>query len=155
MESTNEAAQSHSSQEEQQRPAATNSVPASASGPPLILVVDDHSESLLLFRHFLSEIGKIEEAMSIDAALGKARNQSFGLVLIDVNLGEERTGLDLLHTLRGEPTYATVPIIACTAYALPGDRDFLLGSGFNDYVSKPFTRKQLLDVVRRYVILPS
>jgi CheY-like chemotaxis protein len=50
-----------------------------------------------------------------------------------------------MRELRSMPTYRTTPIIAATAYALPGDRDRFLEMGFSAYLSKPFTADELLE----------
>lgn len=134
---------------ERRRPIGSESV--SPPGAAQILTVDDNPETQLLLRHFLSGIGKVVAAMNFDEAIEQARKRTFEIVLIDVKLDQTHSGIDLLQALRNEPSYSDVPMIACTAYALPGDRDRLLQSGFTDYVSKPFTRSQVVDVVRRYL----
>ena len=62
---------------------------------------------------------------------------------MDINLGTQETGVDVLHRIRERAAYRTTPVIAVTAYALPGDRERFLEEGFDDYIGKPFTRQQL------------
>ncbi len=50
-----------------------------------------------------------------------------------------------MRTLRQTPDFAALPIVAVTAYALPGDRDRFLASGFDAYVTKPYTRQHLVE----------
>ena len=69
------------------------------------------------------------------------------MVLLDINLGVIRTGVDVLHELRQVPEYATIPAVAVTAYALPGDRERFLEAGFDAYLGKPFTEEELRQVL--------
>ncbi|MFW5955458.1 MAG: response regulator, partial [Rhodothermales bacterium] len=68
------------------------------------------------------------------------------LVIIDINLGEHRTGVDVLQHVRATRG-DEVPVLALTAYALPGDREQYLAVGFDAYLSKPFSSEQL----RKYI----
>jgi CheY-like chemotaxis protein len=67
--------------------------------------------------------------------------------VLDINLGGKETGADVLRIARTLEGYADVYAIALTAYALPGDRERLLESGFDEYISKPFTRQSLMDAL--------
>ena len=86
----------------------------------------------------------VNDGSSADSAL---QVQSFDLLILDINLGEERTGIDLLQELRARDSYKDTPALALTAYAMPGDRERLERSGFTRYISKPFTRKELYDAI--------
>ena len=83
----------------------------------------------------------------VDEALMEAEKYTIGLFLLDINLGEQRTGIDLLELLRQRPGYKNTPALALTAYAMPGDRDRFLDAGFDGYISKPFTRRELLNAI--------
>ena len=85
----------------------------------------------------------VTPAAGFDEAMELIRQNTFDGLVLDINLCEERTGVDLLHTIRALPKYQHVPAIACTAYTSFGDRERLLESGFNRYVAKPFTKEQL------------
>lgn len=119
----------------------------SLSGKPQILAVEDNSETQLLLRHLLGEDYDLTIASGVDGALQAAEEEAakeglFDAFLLDINLGEERSGTDLLRLLRErEQTY--VPAIALTAYAMPGDEEYFLSEGFDQYLAKPFTRKDL------------
>ncbi len=67
---------------------------------------------------------------------------------MDIDLGEPRTGVELLLELRQMPAYAATPAVTCTANTRPGDREHLLASGFDAYVGKPFTEEGLLDTLQ-------
>jgi len=109
-----------------------------------ILVVEDNDETRQLVHIFLKGADHIAGAASSAEALQHLRNNAFDGVLLDINLGEERTGLELIDDIRDIKGYHNVPIIAFTAYALPGDEERFLQAGFDGYVQKPFTKRQLL-----------
>ena len=112
-----------------------------------ILVVEDNPPIQMILRHVLGRRFDVELANSVDGALLKASREHFDLFLLDIHLGEDRTGVDLLGLLRQMPAYGTTPAVACTAYAGPEYREQFLASGFTEYVDKPFKRPVLMKVV--------
>jgi CheY-like chemotaxis protein len=78
-----------------------------------------------------SSSGRATISLASDAeeALGILGDQEFDLFLLDIRLGEGRSGTELLHLLRDlEPT-ASVSAVALTTYGLKGDREALLAEG--------------------------
>lgn len=118
---------------------------------PAILVLEDNSESRLLLRHLLRRDFDATIVAGADDALAEAEHRRFDVVLLDINLGERRTGVDVLKMLRHLPVFGDTPALACTAYALPGDREHFLEAGFADYVSKPFVKNDLLAALNRAI----
>lgn len=114
---------------------------------PRVLAVEDNPDTQTLLRYLLTRHYEVAIVARFDEALAAARQQPFGVYLLDINLGEQRTGIDLLHALRAQAAGESVPAIALTAYAMPGDRERFLEAGFDTYISKPFTRKELLDAI--------
>lgn len=114
---------------------------------PRILAVEDNPDTQLLLRYLLRPHYDLEIVPRVDEALRTATDRQFDVLILDINLGEERTGIDLLNSLREMPAYTTTPALALTAYAMPGDRERFVSSGFNGYISKPFTRKELYEAI--------
>ncbi|WP_103026452.1 response regulator [Salinibacter altiplanensis] len=114
---------------------------------PHILAVEDNSETQLLLEHLLKESYETEVVPGVEAALSAVEASSFEVLLLDINLSEDQTGTDLLHLIRERDGMAQVPAIALTAYAMPGDREDFLEKGFDEYVSKPFTRDDLTEAI--------
>ena len=110
----------------------------SASEPASVLIVEDNFEAGVLMKHLMEDFGDVVLARNGEAALDAARQQEFDLILMDINLGDGPNGVDVMQRLRAMPRYAETPIIAVTAYALPGDRSQYLNLGFDAYLSKPF-----------------
>ncbi len=115
--------------------------------PPRILAVEDNPDTQLLLRYLLRSRYDVEIVTHVDDALEAAHKQEYDLLVLDINLGEERTGIDLLRELRELDAYKTTPALALTAYAMPGDRQRFEDSGFTQYISKPFTRKELYEAL--------
>lgn len=125
---------------------ATLSAPAR---PLRVLALEDNPESRLLLRHLLRKEFDVTLVATADEALAAGAAGGFDVALLDINLGERRTGLDVLAALRALPAFGATPALACTAYALPGDRETFLEAGFTDYVSKPFVKADLVEALRR------
>ncbi len=132
-------------------PAPRQALPQTTADPPAppptrdgkirTLVVEDGPEMLVLLRHYLGAGFEVTTLADGRAAFERMQSQPFDLVLMDINLGGAYTGVDLLHEIRRGDRHT--PVIAVTAYALPGDRDHLMSEGFEGYVGKPFTKKEL------------
>ncbi len=112
-----------------------------------ILVVEDNADTQILLRYLLETRFLLEVVTRVGDALEKTSERIFDLLLVDINLGEERTGVDLLNILRENDSYAHVPMVAITAYAMPGDYERFISMGFDGYVSKPFTRIELMKAI--------
>lgn len=118
-----------------------------ADDAPSILAVEDNPENQLLLEHLLEPSFRVVIVDGVDSALDAVSDTEFDVLLLDINLSEEKTGIELLQMLRDRAVGCTAPAIALTAYAMPGDREEFIGAGFDSYVSKPFTRKDLTDVI--------
>jgi CheY-like chemotaxis protein len=117
-------------------------------GKPRLLLVEDGPSIVQLVRYILGQRTELVATGTYDDALRRLEADPYDLFLIDIQLGEDRTGIDLLREIRDRPLHRSTPAIALTAHALPGDRERLLEAGFDAYVSKPFTRSELEEAVR-------
>ncbi len=71
---------------------------------------------------------------------------------MDINLQGEYNGLDALKIVHRMPGLELVPIIAVTAYVLPGDREKFIATGFNDFISKPIFREKLVESLQKIFV---
>ena len=106
-----------------------------------ILVVEDNLETQLLVKRMLKKSCDVVFADSFEAGVTAFENTTFDVLLLDINLGEQRTGTELLHHLRALPDPPPFYAVAFTAYALPTDRAHFLTQGFDDYL--PETIRQV------------
>ena len=63
----------------------------------------------------------------------------------------ELDGYATMHKIRQMPAFATLPIIAVTARAMPGDREKSIAAGASDYVTKPVDTDELLACMERWL----
>jgi DNA-binding response OmpR family regulator len=114
-----------------------------------VLVVEDEQDIADLIKHTLERGGDVdvETVNSGDAALKAATEQPPDLVVLDLNL-PVLSGLEVCRILRQRSATATVPIIMLTARTGEGDRITGLDSGADDYVTKPFSVRELAARVR-------
>jgi CheY-like chemotaxis protein len=112
-----------------------------------VLLVEDHPHTQFLVQKLLDDHCACEVADDAQQAFQFAEERVYDLVLLDIDLGGGPNGVDVLEKLRGMESWSDVPIIALTAYAFPEDRERFLESGFDAYLSKPFTKEELRGTV--------
>ena len=109
-----------------------------------VLVADDEADVLNLVAANLKGAGfTVMKASDGAEALKKARAQIPDLIVLDVML-PEMDGFEICKTLRLDPATARVPIIMLTAKAAEIDRVLGLELGADDYLTKPFSPRELL-----------
>ena len=119
-----------------------------AGGLPVALVVDDNEQALLVASRVLGDSYRLVTAEDARAALAAARLDPPAVAVLDIHLGAGANGADLMDHLRGLPGLANLPVVAVTAFGLPGDRARYIEAGFDEYVAKPYTRERLLQAIQ-------
>jgi two-component system phosphate regulon response regulator PhoB len=116
---------------------------------PKILVVDDEPDAVELIEFNLKSAGyDVATAADGEEALKKARSVQPNLIILDLMLPEV-DGLEVCKILRRDPRTSGVPIIMVTAKAAEIDRVLGLELGADDYVTKPFSPRELVLRVKR------
>jgi CheY-like chemotaxis protein len=118
---------------------------------PGILYIEDDEMSLEIVRRFLKDTASVEFASDEKQALKKLSSTYYDIILMDINLSKGMSGIEITHELRNIPEFAAIPVIALTAYAMSGDKEKILSNGFNDYLSKPFERNELIEKINKYL----
>ncbi len=114
-----------------------------------VLVVDDEADALELISYNLKQAGyTVDSAADGAQALQKVKNSPPSLILLDVML-PEIDGFEVCKTLRRSPETAAIPIIMLTAKAAEIDRVLGLELGADDYVTKPFSPRELVLRVKK------
>jgi phosphate regulon transcriptional regulator PhoB len=113
-----------------------------------ILVVDDEADLVELVTYNLNKEGfTVDSASDGEAALSKLRKGKYDLVVIDLMLPGIQ-GIELCRILRNDPNIAGLPVIMLTAKGEEVDKIVGLEMGADDYVTKPFSPRELVARVK-------
>jgi len=125
------------------------------SAKGIILYVEDNYDNRILIRRVLEAEGyRMEEAANAEDAMEKIRAARPNLILMDINMpGVD--GYALTARIKGEPGFASVPIVAVTANVMRGDREKSLEAGCDGYIQKPIDIDILSQQIERFLKRPS
>jgi signal transduction histidine kinase len=133
----------------------TPSCPNSRCKSPLtkrILIVEDDDRSALLLQDYFETVGyqvkHLKHPQNFQATLHLYQPD---LLLLDLQLPDGVTGMDLLRSLRQQPEWQKLPAIIVTASVKAGERDRFLAAGANDYFSKPIGIAQIEKILMQYL----
>ncbi|MGB5847863.1 MAG: response regulator, partial [Ignavibacteriaceae bacterium] len=113
------------------------------------LYIEDQVDSQILFKVQMKGLKNIKYAISFEEALPLLDTDQFDFIVMDINLQGEYNGLDALKIIHKMSGYEDIPIIAVTAYVLPGDREKFIATGFNDFISKPIFREKMIESLEK------
>ncbi len=113
------------------------------------LYVEDQVDSQILFKVQMKELKTIEFANSFEKALPLLKSKKFDFIVMDINLQGEYNGLDALKIIKKMPGYENIPIIAVTAYVVPGAAEKFIQAGFSDFINKPLLREKVLESLQK------
>jgi CheY-like chemotaxis protein len=117
----------------------------------LILIIEDNERNLKLVRDVLQFSGfQTAEARTAEDGLALASASPPDLVLLDLQL-PGIDGMEAFRQLRGSPPTAGVPVVAVTALAMKDDRERVLRAGFDGYLEKPISVRELPSQVRAFL----
>ncbi len=115
-----------------------------------VLVVEDEPNIALSLRFLMGKLGlDVRVAENGDAALKACAEQPPDLILLDLML-PERDGYDVCREIRSNPAWRDVRIIMLTAKGRDADREKGLALGADDYITKPFSTRDLVSRVESF-----
>ncbi|AFY34045.1 response regulator transcription factor [Calothrix sp. PCC 7507] len=117
-----------------------------------ILIVEDSPSELELMSHYLQESGyHVIQATGAKEALEKALLEQPDAIVTDVVMPGV-SGFELCRYLKRNPVTEKVPIVICSSKNLEIDRLWGMRQGADAYLTKPYTREQLLRAIKSVVI---
>ncbi len=114
------------------------------------LIAEDEDINYLFLEEALKHTCvKILRATNGEEAVQLFQSNAIDLILMDIKM-PKKNGYDAKTAIK--EINSLVPIIAQTAYALSGEKEKILGSGFDDYIAKPIKQANLLEVILRNIV---
>ncbi|MGA7382682.1 MAG: response regulator [Terriglobales bacterium] len=116
-----------------------------------ILIAEDNPVNRELLRELLESRGySVTEASNGQEALRSIEQSRPDVLLLDLNM-PVLDGFGAVRKIRENPSLASLPVVAVTAYAMQGDREKVLTSGFDGYLSKPIQSRLLFEELDRFL----
>jgi len=120
-----------------------------------VLLVEDNQVNQLVASSLLKKLGhRADHAENGLKAIQALEQSHYDLVLMDCQM-PVMDGYEATQRIRQNPQWKDLPIIAVTANVMQGDREDCLASGMNDYITKPYKRDELREVINRWRPSPS
>jgi CheY-like chemotaxis protein len=110
-----------------------------------VLIVEDNALNRRVFEHIIGQGYLFDIAENGLVAIEKIKTELYDLILMDIQM-PILDGISAIKIIKEEQLTST-PIIAISAYAAPGDRDYFLSAGFDDFIAKPVKPKLLLETI--------
>jgi len=114
-----------------------------------VLIAEDNAVNRELLRELLETRGyTVVEACDGEEALRMIEQTQPDLLLLDIGM-PVLDGFAVVRKIRENPRLAPLPVVAVTAYAMQGDREKILNSKFDGYLSKPVNSRSLAEELDR------
>ena len=116
-----------------------------------ILVVEDQDDNRRIIRDLLTSVGyQMIEAVDGEAGVRLAGDHRPDLILMDIQL-PVLDGYEATRRIKTDPDLRSIPIIVVTSYALSGDDQKAMAAGCDAYIAKPFSPRELLVTIRKFL----
>jgi two-component system, cell cycle response regulator DivK len=116
-----------------------------------ILVVEDQPDNRQILRDLLTSVGyQLLEAEDGAQGVAVAEANRPDLILMDIQM-PVLDGYEATRRIKANPELKTIPIIVVTSYALSGDEEKARAAGCDDYITKPYSPRELLAKVNAHL----
>lgn len=116
-----------------------------------ILIAEDHAASLELMRYLFEASGyETVTAVNGEDALEAVRSRRPDLIVCDLQM-PRLNGYGFAGQVKSEPALQDIPLVAVTAFSMIGDREQVLGAGFDGYFSKPIEPERFVAEVEQFL----
>jgi len=119
--------------------------------PHRILIVEDNENNRSLFRDILTFHGyEVSVAADGQEGVALARELMPDLILMDIQM-PGMDGMTAGGILKGDPATSNLKIIALTSFAMRGDQEKFLAAGFDGFLSKPISTREVQGLVKQWL----
>lgn len=119
-----------------------------------ILVVEDDPQNSYLIGFILERAGyEVVSATDGEQAIDEVEKAKPDLILMDMLL-PKMNGYEATRRIKSQSEYKDIPIVALTAYSMKGDREKILESGSDGYISKPIDPETFVSEMQEYLRPP-
>jgi two-component system cell cycle response regulator DivK len=116
-----------------------------------VLYVEDNEYNRKIVRQLLSKTTyRLVEAVDGESGIAQALELRPDLILMDVQL-PKTSGLDATRVLRADERTKDIPIVIITSFAMSGDRERATDAGASGYLAKPYSPRELLALLRKFL----
>jgi two-component system cell cycle response regulator DivK len=116
-----------------------------------ILIIEDQEDNRTILRDLLAAAG-YDTLEAVNGAEGHAKAQAErpDLILMDIQMPVV-DGYEATRRIKADAALHAIPVVAVTSYALSGDEAKARAAGCDSYVTKPFSPRQLLGVIKGFL----
>ncbi|MCL5027927.1 MAG: PAS domain S-box protein [Bacteroidetes bacterium] len=114
-----------------------------------LLLVENDSGSINITRRFLKGLYELDCVEKGEDAIELVKNKKYDLILMDINLGYGKSGVETTLEIKNISGYENIPIVALTAYAMHSDKEYFLSIGLTHYLAKPFEKSDLINLIEQ------
>lgn len=112
-----------------------------------VLIIEDDPHNLKFLQTLLSRYFNITTCRTESEFFNLITTEKYDLLLMDISLSGEKSGIGLIKSLRKIPLYKNIPIIALSAHVAESDKYEALNAGANLYLRKPVQNRILIDSI--------
>jgi PAS domain S-box-containing protein len=117
----------------------------------LVLVVEDDSINQITIKRFFKNRYRCIVTDSSDEVIDILKKEKVDIILMDISILGDKNGLELTKELKALKEFSHIPIIVITAHAFDVDKQNALASGCDNFLAKPFSKQEILDLVDLYL----
>ena len=125
---------------------------SSMSNKPKILVVEDEIENRKYLQLVLKKKYDLDFCDTKKSVFSLLSEKKYDVVIMDISLKPDYSGIDLIKDLKRKPAYKNIPIICLSAHAYGEDKRKAQELGADIYLTKPVTNKVILSTVEKLII---
>ena len=118
---------------------------------PKLLITEDDLENQKFLQLILKRNFEVDICDSEKTFYQKLSEDSYDLILMDVSLNGERTGVEIVRDLKKNPTYKNIPVVCLSAHVFSNFQRKAIDAGAEVYLTKPIQNNVLIDTLTKLV----